>query len=176
MVHNRAAVCALLLRHLRRACWRTGGSFTGPIVGRWKQLVQSCNLARRQVHYEDGVECSLGRGWSWCRMWQGAHPFYEEYLAPFGGGMCASAVERQSVYSWLAGGLLVAAFCPSGVTIKGDLRLSCSSSINRARRRAVKSSAHLTRFCIYNIHYYTIIIVQAFPSDLRTFLAISRSS
>ena len=55
MAHSQATVCVLLLRHPRRARRGTSTSSTNPIIGRWKQLVQSCNLARRQVPYEDGV-------------------------------------------------------------------------------------------------------------------------
>ena len=40
--------------------------------------------------------------------------------------------------------LLVAAFCRGGVAIKGDLRLSCTSSINRTRRQAVSRDVGVT--------------------------------
>jgi hypothetical protein len=54
-------------------------------------------------------------------------------------GTCASG--WAAIHLLLVGrGLLVAAFCLSRVAIKGDLHLSCTSSINRARRQAASRS------------------------------------
>ena len=49
--------------------------------------------------------------------------------------MCASDCVAISLLL-ISKDLLVVAFCRGGVTIKSDLRFSCTSSVNRARRRA----------------------------------------
>jgi hypothetical protein len=52
-------------------------------------------------------------------------------------GMCASGWAAIRLLLPLTGrGLVVGAFCRGGVASKGDLRLTCTSSTNRVRRRA----------------------------------------
>jgi len=128
MIHNRVVVYALLLRHARRARRCTSGSSTSPIVGRWKQLVQSCNLARSQVPYEDGVLDADEVGITCDRVpilcMRNTSPRLEV-------GMCANG--WAAIRLLLVGrGLLVAAFCLGGVTIKGNLRWAASRGVGVA--------------------------------------------
>jgi hypothetical protein len=156
MVHNRATVCTLLFHHPRRARRGTSGSSTRHIVGREKQLssraatwfnikfpVKMTSYGRWDTD-EVGVTCD--------RM---PILFMRSTSPRLEVGMCASGWAAIRLLP-VGRGLLVVAFCLGGLTIKGNLHLRCTSSINRARRPISITTIYISSIIFY--FFYPILL------------------